>query len=154
MGLLKTERQINKSDLSPFSPNLARLKDKPDMLTSAKQLHSLGLISGLWFNFPVSLGLKTFCEEFYLCFILSRIRNLLYLSDSHSRDARFGYKVGQIGPKWDKSGDFQIRFQCIWRPRAKCIEIWSEKASDLPQLEPIWPTLEPNLPSLPRHVPD
>ena len=47
---------------------------------------------------------------------------------SRTRDARFGSKVGQIGPKWDKSGafldqisvhlapPFQIRFQC----GAKC----------------------------------
>ena len=64
------------------------------------------------------------------------------------RDARFGPKVGQIGPKWDKSGAFKIRFQCIWRSRAKCTEIWSEKAPDLSHLGPIWPTLEPNLPSV------
>ena len=31
---------------------------------------------------------------------------------------------------------------------AKCAEIWSEKAPDLSHLGPIWPTLEPNLPSL------
>ena len=31
---------------------------------------------------------------------------------------------------------------------AKCTEIWSEKAPDLSHLGPIWPTLEPNLPSL------
>ena len=47
------------------------------------------------------------------------------------RDGKFGSKVGQIGPKW-----------------AKCTDIWSEKAPDLTHLEPIWPTLEPNLPSL------
>ena len=33
-------------------------------------------------------------------------------------------------------------------PGAKCTEIWSEKALDLCHLRPIWPTLEPNLPSL------
>ena len=38
-------------------------------------------------------------------------------------DVRYGPKVGQIGPKWDKSGFF---FQ-IW--------IWSEK---IPQICPIW----------------
>ena len=27
---------------------------------------------------------------------------------------RFASKVGQIGPKWDKSGTFHIRFQYIW----------------------------------------
>ena len=29
-----------------------------------------------------------------------------YRSDLNSRDGRFGSKVGQIGPKWDKSGAF------------------------------------------------
>ena len=28
-----------------------------------------------------------------------------------SWDVRFGTKVGQIEPEWDKSGNFQIRFQ-------------------------------------------
>ena len=32
---------------------------------------------------------------------------------------------------------------------AKCTEIWSEKVPDLSHLGQIWPTLEPNLPSLP-----
>ena len=32
--------------------------------------------------------------------------------------------------------------------RAKCTEIWSEKVPDLSHLAPIWPSLEPNLPSL------
>ena len=36
----------------------------------------------------------------------------------HTRDGRFGSKVGRIGPKWDKSVAFQIRFQCIWRTGA------------------------------------
>ena len=65
-------------------------------------------------------------------------------------------KLSDFGPKWiwlapngTNPGLFQIRFQCIWRPRAKCTEIWSEKAPDLSHLGPIWHTLEPNLPSLP-----
>ena len=29
------------------------------------------------------------------------------------REGTFGSEVGQIGPKWDKSGFFQIIFQCI-----------------------------------------
>ena len=29
------------------------------------------------------------------------------------RDTSVGPKLGQIGPKWDKSGIFQIRFQFI-----------------------------------------
>ena len=49
-----------------------------------------------------------------------------------------------LAPKWVRlvlkgtnPGLFQIRFQ-----------IWSENAQDLSHLGPIWPTLEPNLPSL------
>ena len=42
------------------------------------------------------------------------------------RDGRFGFKVGQIGPKWDKSGAF----------------------SDQISVHLAGPTLEPNLPSL------
>ena len=29
---------------------------------------------------------------------------------------------GQIGPKWDKSGIFQIRFSTFWRGAPKCTE--------------------------------
>ena len=74
-------------------------------------------------------------------------------------------KVGQIGPKWDKSGAFsdQIsvhlahRAKCteIWSEkapdlsdRAKCTEMWPEKAPDLSHLGSIWPTSKPTLPSL------
>ena len=65
--------------------------------------------------------------------------------------------AGMVGldPKWFRlapngtnPGLFQIRFQCILRPRAKCTEIWSENTPDLSHLGPIWPTLEPKLPSL------
>ena len=34
------------------------------------------------------------------------------------------------------------------RGGAKCTEIWSEKAPHLSHLGPIWPTFEPNVPSL------
>ena len=54
----------------------------------------------------------------------------------------------RLAPNGTNPGLFQIRFQCIWRRGAKCTEIWSEKAPDLSHFEPIWPTLEPNLPSL------
>ena len=60
-----------------------------------------------------------------------------------------------LAPKWVRLvpngtnlGLFQIRFQYIWLDRAKCTEIWHEKAPDLSHLGPIWPTLEPNLLSL------
>ena len=45
-------------------------------------------------------------------------------------------KWGRLAPKWTNPGLFQIRFQCIWR------------GEDLSHFGPIWPTLEPNLPSL------
>ena len=35
---------------------------------------------------------------------------------------RFGPKVGQIDPKWDKSGDFSDQIQYIWLERAKFTE--------------------------------
>ena len=47
---------------------------------------------------------------------------------------RFGLKVAQIGPKWDKSGG------------CSCCEIWCEKVCDLSHLCPIWPSLWPSLP--------
>ena len=50
-------------------------------------------------------------------------------------------KCVRLAPNGTKPGLFQIR-------GAKCTEIWSEKAPDLSHLGPIWPTLEPNLPSL------
>ena len=33
--------------------------------------------------------------------------------DLYCSDVRFGCKVSQVDPKWDKSGLFQIRFQYI-----------------------------------------
>ena len=65
-----------------------------------------------------------------------------------NKDCRFGSKVCQIGPKWDKSGAFSDQISVHLATGAKCSEIWSEKAPDLSHLGPIWPTLEPNLPSL------
>ena len=59
-------------------------------------------------------------------------------------------KCVRLTPNGTNSGLYQIRFQCIWRRGAKCTDIWSEKALDLSHLGPIWPTLEPNLPSLNR----
>ena len=44
---------------------------------------------------------------------------------------RFGPKVGQIGPKWDKSGKFSDQIQYILAHRAKMYWIWSEKILDL-----------------------
>ena len=47
---------------------------------------------------------------------------------------RFGPKVGQIGPKWDISGDFSDQIQYILAREPKCTE------SDLKTLRifPIW----------------
>ena len=40
-----------------------------------------------------------------------------------ARDGRFGSKVGQIGPKWDKSGTFSDQLSVHLAHRAKCTEI-------------------------------
>ena len=61
-------------------------------------------------------------------------RRYVRVSLSLSRDGRFGSKVGQIGPKWDKSGAFSDLISVHLAPRAKCTEIWSEKAPDLTNL--------------------
>ena len=56
----------------------------------------------------------------FLCQALCHLQHGMWQACSRlsasdgSRDGRFGSKVGQIGPKWDKSGFFQIRFHCIW----------------------------------------
>ena len=39
------------------------------------------------------------------------------------RDGRFGSKVGQIGPKWDKSGAFSDQISVHLARGAKCTEI-------------------------------
>ena len=44
-------------------------------------------------------------------------------SDSNYRDRRFGSKVGQIGPKWDKSGTFSDQISVQLARGAKCTEI-------------------------------
>ena len=48
---------------------------------------------------------------------------------------RFGRKVGQIGPKWDKFRTFQIRFQSILvQPnRANLTQLWSHLCSVVQQ---------------------
>ena len=40
-----------------------------------------------------------------------------------NRDGRFGSKVGQMCPKWDKSGAFSDQISVHLAPRAKCTEI-------------------------------
>ena len=39
------------------------------------------------------------------------------------RDDRFGSKVGQLGPKWDKSGSFSDQISVHLARGAKCTEI-------------------------------
>ena len=69
---------------------------------------------------------------------------------------RFGLKVGQIGPKWDKSGDlFQIRFSTFWRGAPKCTEFDMKKIIGFvepkctepdiknPRIGPIWGQSDP-----------
>ena len=40
---------------------------------------------------------------------------------------RFGHKMGQIGSKWDLSGNFSDQIQYILARRAKMYWTWSEK---------------------------
>ena len=56
---------------------------------------------------------------------------------SHTREGRFGSKVGQIGPKLDKSGTFSDHISVHLAHRAKCTEIRSKKVPDLSNLGPI-----------------
>ena len=56
-------------------------------------------------------------------------------SCSRNSDGRFGYKVGQIGPKWDKSGAFSDQIS-VHLART---EIWSEN----PRICPIWGQSDP-----------
>ena len=63
---------------------------------------------------------------------------VLWSKANHARDVRFRSKVGQIGLNGTNPGLFQIRF-------SPCS---IQSGSDLSNLGPIWPTLEPNLPSL------
>ena len=58
-----------------------------------------------------------------------------------SWEGRFGSKVGQIGPEWDKSGAFLDQISVHLARGAKCTEIWSEKNPDLSHLGPNWPNL-------------
>ena len=76
----------------------------------------------------------------------------IYPRRVRTRDGRFGSKVGQIGPIWDKSGAFsdQISVHLAQGRQMHWNMIW--KAPDLSHFGPIWPTLEPNLPSLVRET--
>ena len=63
----------------------------------------------------------------------------------NTMDGRFGSKVGQIGPKWDKSGAFSDQISVHLAQGAKYTEIWSEEVP----FGQIWPTLviEPKNPA-------
>ena len=54
---------------------------------------------------PVFLSTNHFLFFFYIP------SNVVISFITCNRDVRFGPKVVQIGPKWDKSGTFQIRFE-------------------------------------------
>ena len=52
-----------------------------------------------------------------------------YCDYPSGRDGRFGSKVSQIGPNWDKSGTFfRSDFSTFWLAEPKCTEVWSEKS--------------------------
>ena len=48
---------------------------------------------------------------------------IIIIDCPRSRDGRFGSKVGQIGPKWDKSGAFSDQISVHLAREAKCTEI-------------------------------
>ena len=56
------------------------------------------------------------------CYFLLTIV-VVYLSILATRDGRFGSKVGQIGPKWDKFGAFSDQISVHLARGAKCTEI-------------------------------
>ena len=65
------------------------------------------------------------------------------------RDGRFGSKVGQDWtPNWTNPGLFQIRFQYIWLDEPNILKCDLKRSRICPTWGPIWPTLEPSLPSL------
>ena len=51
-------------------------------------------------------------------------------------------------PNWTNPGLFQIRFQYIWLDEPNVLNSDLKKSRICPISGPIWPTLEPNLPSL------
>ena len=64
------------------------------------------------------------------------------LEESKSRVVRSGHNVGQLEPKWDKSGHFSDHIS-VYKLKSDL-----KKPRICPIWGPIWPTLEPNLPSL------
>ena len=99
---------------------------------------------------------KDFSNTFYSIFF----KHIIYckfkyewtvVNNTSTREGRFGSKVGQIGPQIGLIRDFfrsdfstfgsmsQMYWNLIWKKSWVC-----------PTWGPIWPTLEPNLPSLVR----
>ena len=70
---------------------------------------------------------------------------LFFYFQISNRVSRFGAKVFQIDPKWDKSRTFSdpisVHFGAV---APKCTEIGSEKVPDLSLLGSIRPSFEPN----------
>ena len=56
-------------------------------------------------------------------FISLSVRSVKLLLYNATRDGRFGSKVGQKSPKWDKSGTFSDQISVHLAHRAKCTEI-------------------------------
>ena len=59
-------------------------------------------------------------------FMPSLARLSARLQEMSHRGVSFDFKVGQIGPKWDKSGNFSDQIS-VHFGSAKCTEISSEK---------------------------
>ena len=66
-----------------------------------------------------------------------------------ARDGRFGSKVGQIGPRGDRSGTFSDQISVHFRSLSQhVLKLILNSPNILSQFVLIWPTLDPNLPSL------
>ena len=63
---------------------------------------------------------------------------------TYHRDGWFGSNWVRLAPNGTNPGLFQIIFQCIWRRGQSDLK----KTRICPIWGPIWPTLDPNLPSL------
>ena len=74
------------------------------------------LVNNMSSGSPLS---DTRCSIHVPCRVL---RNTWY-TEKEGRAVRCGPEVGQIGPKWDKFGNyFEIRFSTFWLTEPKCTE--------------------------------
>ena len=162
----RTEIWFEKSpEFVPFEVNLTNFGTKSDTpLFSSHNTHNLhNLLCGSTYRKSGKINVqKNLSISRYLVSLTSCSDCCPHTNQSHENMVTCNRCCSQnlsgmvgLAPKWVKlatngtnPGLFQIWFQCIWRPCAKCTEIWSGKTPYLSHLRPIWPTLEPNLHSL------